>query len=66
MNTEIAWFVSISKLHRLVKIWEAYEDLQRQHGPQNITKKWQTENWEFQFYNFSFQQSYCGLSYVKL
>ena len=38
MNAEIAWFVSIGKLHKLVKIWEAYEDLQRQNGPQNTTK----------------------------
>lgn len=36
---EITSFVSVSKLHRLVKIWESYEDLQRQNGPQNITQK---------------------------
>lgn len=65
MNTEIEWFVSISKLQRLVKIW-GHMKIGRDKMGYKIVQN--VENWKsgFSVYHFSFQQSHYGFSYVKL
>lgn len=45
-NIEIAWVVTISKLHRLLKIWQAYGETK---WATKYCKKRKTEDQEFHF-----------------